>query len=61
MGLIRKLLYMSLIFSLKRKNLPFLVINKNNLSLSDSIVRTDHMMCPDNNAFSVPNLLKEVL
>ena len=52
---------MLFIFSLKRKNLPFLVINKNNLSLPDSIVRTDYMVCPDNNALSVPNLLKEVL
>ena len=52
---------MLFIFSLKRKNLPFLVINKNNLSLPDSIVRTDNKVCPDNNALSVPNLLKEVL
>jgi hypothetical protein len=52
---------MSFIFAPKRKDLPFLIINKNNFSLPDVIVRTSHMMWPENNALSLSNLLKEVL
>jgi len=52
---------MSFIFSLKRKNLPFLLINNNNFSLPESIVKKDHKMWPERNDLSLSNLLKEVL
>jgi len=52
---------MSFIFSPKRKNLPFLLINNYNLSLPENIVKPDCMMWADNNTLSRSNPLKEVL
>jgi len=51
---------MSFIFSLKRKNLPFSLINNNNFALPESVIKKDCIMWPEINALSLSNLLKEV-
>ena len=52
---------MSFICSPESKNLPFLLINNNNFSQSESIVKIDHKMWLKNNDLSLSNLLKEAL
>ena len=52
---------MLLIFSLRRINLPFSLVNQNRFSMPYSIELTDHIMWLENNALSLLNLVKEVL